>query len=237
MSRCSVAGDERAVEGDVVAVDLRGRRGLRQGRGRRRARHEQIGSERDLLAEPGGHEVGDHAPRPRCEVEVDRPGAVGGQLGVHVLVPGEVAAHHHEVELLVVLHLVVEHGLAVRTLDLEGQRVGAVRARRRRGDEPVAAVGDGEAARHGTRRGVVSTLVTAVPGVPGAVRGVLRLGRGDVDGTHERAGTQREPEDRAETEDEGDQPCRSVHLRPTRPGSRPPRRRRGRPRRRRGRRW
>ena len=67
-------------------------------------------------------EVGEHPPGAGGEVQRDAPDAVGTELGVHVLVAGQVAADRDEVQVLVVAHRVVGDGGAVRPQDAEGER-------------------------------------------------------------------------------------------------------------------
>src|SRR6185503_15708111 len=107
--------------------------------------------------DPGGGHVHAEGQRPvaasRLEVgedpvlagcgdgERDGPGAVGGQARVDVLEPGQVAADHDQVQVLVVGGGVAGDGLVVRSEDLEpelSRHAGAEAGCRR--DETVATV-------------------------------------------------------------------------------------------------
>ena len=176
------SGGQVPVEGDGVAVDPGGARLPRRFGGLVGAGDGEVGTQGQPLG-PGGLEVGEQAPLSRRQVQPGRPPAVGGQLGVHVLEAGEVAAYGDQVQLLLVLDVVRRHRLAVRPGDREPHRNVVSGSGRRLGQgQGVAVLGDHQPswnvrAVRGLPRGVVlvDTVVGAVA-VVGHRSRRLRLG-------------------------------------------------------------
>ncbi len=126
---------------------------------------------------------------------------------MHVLEPGEVAAHDDQVELLLVLHVVRRQRVAVGPGDPEAERDAAPGGQLDLLEvEAVAAVGDHQPARHVV--GGRHLVVTAV----GTMTGRALVGdRLRVDRSDDRARTPRDREGSDQGGDEGGDAHRRTH--------------------------